>query len=173
MKIILLGYMGSGKTSVGQEILRQTGIRLIDLDQYIEDHAGKSITDIFSQDGEIHFRKLERKCFVEILEMPNNLILSLGGGTPCYSGNHLLLKGDDRKSFFLRASVGELAKRLRADVTSRPLLDTKMGSDLEEFIAKHLFDRNEFYRFATHTIPVDGKSIQSIAEEIVGLAEIG
>lgn len=173
MKIILLGYMGSGKTSVAHQIQRQTGMRLIDLDQYIEDRTGKSIADIFKQDGEIHFRKLERKYFLEILEMPANLILSLGGGTPCYSGNHLLLKGDDRKSFFLRASVGELAKRLRADVASRPLIDDKSDSDLEEFIAKHLFDRNEFYRHATCTIAVDGKSVQSIAEEIIGLAEIG
>lgn len=173
MKIILLGYMGSGKSSVAAEIQRQTGIELIDLDQYIENGFRKTIAEIFADEGEIFFRKLERKFLIEVLEKSGDTILSLGGGTPCYSRNHLLLNGDDRISFFLRASAGELANRLRSDVSARPLIDDKKDDNLEEFIAKHLFDRNEYYRHATHTISVDGKSVNEIAKEIIALAEIG
>lgn len=170
-KIILTGYMGSGKTLVSEILQHKTGWKLIDLDRYIEQRNDASLQQIFSEKGEVYFRKLEHEAFLEVLNSSGDLILSLGGGTPCYAGNHLLLNGDGRKSFFLQTSVGELAARLsKADNSARPLIKDKSIEELTEFIAKHLFDRNFYYRHATHTITTDGKSAEEIAGEILRLA---
>ena len=83
MNIILTGYMGSGKTEIGSRISQKLGMKFIDLDQYIEKKEDSSITKIFEKKGDIYFRKIESKYLHEIIKK-DNIILSLGGGTPCY-----------------------------------------------------------------------------------------
>jgi len=86
-KIILIGYMGSGKSVIGSKLSEALGIQFIDLDDAIESAEGTVISKIFESKGELYFRQLERKCLEQLLELPEPMVLSLGGGTPCYYDN--------------------------------------------------------------------------------------
>jgi len=87
MNIVLLGYMGCGKTTIGKILSKITGKKFIDLDSYIESTTNQTISNIFSSKGEVYFRKIESDCLKVIMGNYDNVILSLGGGTPCYSNN--------------------------------------------------------------------------------------
>src|SRR3970282_2462781 len=107
-KIILLGYMGCGKSTIANKLSKIIEIPFVDLDKKIEEKTNLSINAIFEKHGEIYFRKLEHEVFVELLNSPDNLIIGLGGGTPCYANNTELLKGDNIVSIYLQASVETL-----------------------------------------------------------------
>lgn len=165
-KIILVGYMGSGKTTIGKELADNLQIPFIDLDQYIEVKEQLKITDIFDKKGEVYFRKKEHMYLKELMERTENFVLSLGGGTPCYANNHLYLQSKDVESIYLKASITTLENRLTIS-TNRPLL--KHVTNLKEYIAQHLFERNYFYNFSQHTIVVDNKDTEIIVDEILKL----
>ena len=93
-KIILLGYMGCGKSTIAEKLSGLIQIPFVDLDKCIETKAEMSINQIFESFGEVYFRKLEHDVFVELLASPENQIIGLGGGTPCYANNHELLRGE-------------------------------------------------------------------------------
>lgn len=165
-KIVLVGYMGSGKTTIGKLLAHNAGISFYDLDEIIEQKTKKTIAELFLDQGEINFRKLEHETFRDFLKKHDNFVLALGGGTPCYAGNHLFLQQEDISSFYLKASVKELSQRLMPEKKHRPLI-AKLDDDLfEEFIAKHLFDRSYFYHQAKKVISVDGKMPSEIVSEI-------
>jgi shikimate kinase len=171
IKIILLGYMGSGKSAVAKLLHQETGIQMLDLDQMVEKKAGLSIPELFATKGEIYFRKLEHKLFTEVLRRDTPFILSLGGGTPCYANNHLLLNGDDISAFYLKASPETLFTRLVNDRDHRPLLAGKDPAEMTEFIAKHLFDRSYYYNQAKYKVITDDKSPQEVALEILAVVQ--
>lgn len=166
-KIVLLGYMGSGKSVIGKLLSRKVNLDLLDLDQVIEKRAGMSVNKIFQEKGEIYFRKLESTIFKELMWSEAKFILSVGGGTPCYSNNYELLQQQNVFSVYLKASVEELYNRLTLDKENRPIIASKEADELKEFIAKHLFDRGYYYNQAKHKILVDGKSCDKIVAEIV------
>jgi shikimate kinase len=168
-KIILLGYMGCGKSTIANKLSKTTTIPFVDLDKIIEEKTNLSINQIFEQQGEIHFRKLEHEVFVELLNSPENLIIGLGGGTPCYANNHELLKGENIFSIYLKASIETLFERLVANKDKRPLIADKNEEDMKEFIAKHLFDRSFYYNHAQHKVVVDNKTVD---ETVVDILEI-
>lgn len=168
-KIILLGYMGSGKTTIAQKLANMLKLPFIDLDHYIEKNEKIAIAELFQSNKEIKFRKLEHQYLKELLANNDSFVLSLGGGTPCYANNHLMIRGDHVTSIYLKASIATLTDRLKHQKDSRPLLANQPEGELSEFIAKHLFERSYFYTHATHTINVDGKSVETIANEIVAL----
>ena len=91
MKIVLLGYMASGKSTIGKDLSKNLEVPFIDLDDYIENKFEKSITNIFKEEGEIFFRLQEHEAIKEILENEDRFVLSLGGGTPCYANNMNLI----------------------------------------------------------------------------------
>ena len=164
MKIILLGYMGSGKTTIGIQLARKLFLNFTDLDDFIEEKEQQSIKEIFKQKGEIYFRKIEHKYLKQFINENESYVLSLGGGTPCYAGNlDLILKG---LSFYLRGSIPTLFKRLSENKFKRPLISDLSDDQLTEYIAKHLFERSLFYDKATHKISIDNKDIQEIVTEI-------
>lgn len=165
-KILLLGYMGVGKSVTGKILAKQLELPFYDLDELIEINLGLSVSTIFATKGEIYFRKIEHNLLNEMMEKPEQFILSLGGGTPCYANNHLVLQKADCYSFYLKASVALLTHRLSEDRENRPLLAHLTSSELNEYIAKHLFDRSYFYHQAQFTISVDNKTPDSIALEI-------
>ncbi len=166
-KIILLGYMGCGKSTISKRLSVATGISTVDLDKYIEDRTQLSINKIFEQKGEIYFRKLEREVLLELLNSPENLIIALGGGTPCYANNHELLTGDRIVSIYLKASIETLVNRLYSNRSKRPLIANKDEHELKEFIAKHLFDRSFYYNQAQYKVSIDGKTKDETAEDIL------
>ena len=169
MKIVLLGYMGVGKTYIAKKIAKKVGISCLDLDNLIENQENKSINNIFLEQGEIHFRKLEHEVFNSILETTESIVLSLGGGTPCYYNNHLLLKRKDVISIYLKSSVPFLKEKLKIKKTKRPLIKDLTDDELENYIAKHLFDRSYYYHQAKHIIEVDNKTKKQIVDEIYKL----
>ncbi len=168
-KVVFIGYMGSGKSIVAKNVASKLGFSCLDLDEMIEKKSGMAIDKIFSTKGEIYFRKLEHELFLEVLNNSDDLIISTGGGTPCYYNNHEHLNGENVTSIYLRASIDTLVTRLNTEKQNRPLVANLGDDEVKEFIAKHLFDRSFYYNQATFKIGVDGKSVDEIATEITEL----
>lgn len=166
MKLVLLGYMGCGKSAISKGIQESLDLERIDLDDYIEEKEGNTITNIFAEKGEIYFRKLETQSLQEVLELKKDYILSLGGGTPCF-GNNMELINKQAKSIYLQAAVPTLVERLLPEKAQRPLIARIKDQDLPEFVGKHLFERSQFYSLAQIAVSVDKKSVTAIVEEIV------
>ena len=166
MKIVLIGYMGSGKTTVGKLLANDLGLSFLDLDTYIENSLKTTIPDIFSGMGEIFFRRKEHEYLKEILKNQNNFVLSTGGGTPCYSNNMDTILGDTENVFYLKVAIPGLVQRLIKEREDRPLVKNIPEEDLPEFIGKHMFERSHFYSKASHTIICDNKEPDTIVQEI-------
>ena len=167
MKIILVGYMGSGKSVVAAKLSALLQIPFVELDQLIENRTASTITKIFSEKGELFFRKLEQQIFAEQVALEGILIISTGGGTLCYYNNHEILNYKDVKSFYLSATLQTLVNRLQFEKEKRPLITHLTDSQTHEFISKHLFERSYFYHKAQVTVRVDHKSVVEIATEIL------
>jgi len=168
MKIVLLGYMASGKSAIGVVLANKLGVQFTDLDCFIEEKEQLSIAEIFELKGEIYFRKVEGEYLQELLELEEDYIISLGGGTPCY-GNNIKLIENNSKSFYLNASIETIYSRLKNETSQRPLVATIGKENLKEYIAKHLFERNPFYEKANYTIFVNEKTILEITNELLEL----
>lgn len=169
MIVVLIGYMASGKSTLGKILAEKLSYEFLDLDDYIEKKENSTIKNIFKLKGEIYFRKLETLYLKELLNSKTNLVLSLGGGTPCYSNNmDVILNVDNAKSIYLKASIPTLIKRLKNEKGKRPLIAHIETDDLlAEFIGKHLFERSQFYSLANVTVTTDNKTENDIIEELV------
>lgn len=168
-KIILIGYMGCGKSTIGKLLAKSCTLTFEDLDFYIEKRLETSIETIFKTKGEIYFRKIENQYLAELLISNEKMVLSLGGGTPCFTNNNQLLFTDSYTTIYLKASVNELYNRLKKNKSKRPLLANLNSEEMKEYIGIHLFERSLFYNQATHIITVDGKSPDEIVTEIKDL----
>lgn len=157
--------MGSGKSHISKILSDKLNFKLIDLDKEISKRNKMTIPEIFDKKGEIYFRKLERETLEEILASEKNTILSLGGGTPVYYNNMEIINHNS-KSVFLRASVSTLTERLSKQKEKRPLIANITDENLAEFIAKHLFERNDFYNKAQISIITDNRTPKDIVNEI-------
>jgi shikimate kinase len=166
-KIILLGYMGCGKSTIANRLSKSTGISFVDLDKSIEERTNLSINEIFEQKGELYFRKLEREVLLELLQSPETLIIGLGGGTPCYANNHELLKGEGVFSIYLKAAVATLVDRLVSNNSKRPLIADKSEDEIKEFVAKHLFERSFYYNQAQHILSIEGRTKDETVTDIL------
>ncbi len=167
MKIVLLGYMGSGKTTIGKFLSDKLNSSFIDLDAYIEEKEQMSISQLFATKGEIYFRKQEGIYLKEILGSKSNYILALGGGTPCYGKNMQEINNSKAVGFYLKGSIPFLAKRLEHGKKTRPLIADLKDEELLEYIGKHLFERAPFYEQSDFKIRIDNKSIEEIYCDIV------
>ena len=166
MIISLVGYMGSGKSHISKLLSSKLHYKLLDLDKEISLRLNKSIPEIFQNDGEIYFRKKEKEILEDILQEKENSILSVGGGTPTFYRNMDAIN-EKTTSFFLRTSVKTLSERILKNKEKRPLLARIPDEELPEFIAKHLFERNQFYQKANYIIETEGKSPEEILKEII------
>ncbi|MGL2963723.1 shikimate kinase [Flavobacterium sp. RSB2_4_14] len=165
-KVILIGYMAVGKTTIAQLLAIKMKWKWVDLDKTIEKKMNLSIKELFQQKGEIYFRRIEHEVFKELVENNERLIISTGGGTPCYANNHLFLNGDAVFSVYLQASIPVIFERLKKAKSERPLVANQTEDELKKFIAKNLFDRSYFYNQATVKINVDTKTPEEITDEI-------
>ncbi|SDS04036.1 shikimate kinase [Polaribacter sp. KT25b] len=167
MKIILLGYMASGKSSIGKMLSKNLSLSFIDLDDYIIDQEKMSISEIFKEKGEIYFRLIENRYLKQILSKKEDFILSLGGGTPCYANNMEEINKNDTMSIYLQGNVPTMVKRLIKKKSKRPLIASLDDDQIPEFVAKHLFERRFFYEQAKKIIKIDDKSKKKVAKELV------
>lgn len=161
--------MGSGKSTTARFLSKITQIPYLDLDEVIEKEQGKSVQQLFKDEGEIKFRRLEHEALAALLASEGEFVLALGGGTPVYANNHLLLQRDDVASFYLRTGINEVIRRVQAQGTVRPLLAGREGKELEEFIGQHIFERSYFYNHAKYTVLTDGKLPEEVAADIAAL----
>ncbi len=159
--------MASGKTTIGKLLSKHYNLRFIDLDQYIVDAEGMTISEIFDQKGEIYFRRKETFYLKEVLELDESYVLSLGGGTPCYGNNMELITNSNALSVYLKASIPTITRRIIGGKQKRPLVAHLSVEDIPEFIGKHLFERQYFYNQSKEVVPTDGKTTLEVVNEIL------
>lgn len=163
--VILIGFMGAGKTRVGGAYAAAAGSPLLDTDQMIEIEAGMSISDIFAIQGEPAFRRAETRVLEKLLAETDWSVISVGGGLPLLEQNRLILR-QLGTVVFLRVQPETVLARLKGD-TTRPLL---MGENVEQKVRELLAYRNPLYEAAAHrVIDVDGKTPEEIAAEIASV----
>lgn len=161
--IILIGFMGSGKTCVGKRLAECLTYRFRDTDQMIEQRTGDTINHIFAAHGEEYFRNLETDLLKEMQKQTSQAVISTGGGLPLREQNAKLLK-EMGYVVYLKASRQTTVKRLRDD-TTRPLLQ---GDELEQKVERMLTIRTPIYEKAAHkVIATDDKSIEEIVHFIM------
>ena len=151
-RIILIGYMGSGKTTVGKALSKETGMMFYDLDWYIESRMRKTVAQIFAERGEDGFRKIEHNMLHEVAEF-ENVIISCGGGTPCFFDNMDYLNGQGDVCY-LKASPEVLYNHLLMGKVERPLIKGKSPEELIAFITEQVAKREAFYTKARYTLDV-------------------
>ena len=153
VRIILIGYMGAGKTTVGKALAAELGVPFYDLDWFITTRYRKSVPEIFAESGEEGFRELERRMLHEVAEF-EDIVLSCGGGTPCFFDNidYLNQQGD---VVYLKATPEVLYRHLLMAKVERPLLKGKSPDELIDYITHHLQEREPFYSRARYSLDVD------------------
>ncbi len=160
--IILIGYMGCGKTSVGARLSKQLSYDFLDTDAIIEQKTGDTVSHIFATHGEDYFRSLETELLKELLPVLERTVLSTGGGLPLREQNAGLLK-ELGFVVHLKASKETTLQRLKGD-TTRPLLQ---GEDIEQKVESMLAYRMPIYERTAHAVVVtDGRSVKEIAARI-------
>jgi len=165
MKVILVGYMASGKTVVARRLAQLLNLRFVDTDKWIEARSCKTIPEIFSEDGEHVFREIEKEC-LEFLIDKDNMVIASGGGMPCFNKS-IDLMVELGETVYLEADVQTLVYRLWDEKSGRPIINNFHAiEDLHNFISKHLSEREEYYMKCNHIVSVDGKPVERIAEEI-------
>lgn len=166
MKIVLLGYMASGKSSVGKLLSKKLSMKFLDLDDYIINKEGMSIAEIFEKKGEVYFRVIENKYLKEVLNTKDQFILALGGGTPCYANNMEEINKGNTVSIYLQGKTKTMIDRLIKKKSKRPLIASLADDKIPEFVAKHLFERRLYYELAKVTVEIDAKSKKEVAKEL-------
>lgn len=151
-RIIIIGYMGSGKTTVGHALSQELGLPFYDLDWYIETRMHCTVKQIFDEKGEEGFRKIEHSLLHEVAEF-ENVIISCGGGTPCFFDNidYINRQGE---TVYLKCTTDVLYKHLKMGKTVRPLLLNKTPDEVKTFIESQLKQREPFYAKAKHVVDV-------------------
>lgn len=156
MVFALIGFMGCGKSSVGKRVARMVDFPFYDLDDLIVQRAGKSIPQIFSEDGEPAFRKMELETLAEFLARPGDAVLALGGGTPVVpQAGEMLHEG--AVTVYLSATPATIVSHLRGELDSRPLLKKGGEKAIEEIMEVRL---PIYERVADEIICVDGLSFE-------------
>ena len=171
IRIFLIGYMGAGKTTLGKAFARELGLTFVDLDWYIEERFHKSIRQLFTERGEDGFRELEKRMLHEVAEF-ENVVISTGGGTPCFFDNveYMNTMGE---SIFLDVDIQVLFRRLKVAKQQRPLLAQKNDEELMAFITENLQKRLPFYTKAIHVF--NGEKLEDrhqIKESVERLKEL-
>ncbi|MCH5231195.1 MAG: shikimate kinase [Muribaculaceae bacterium] len=140
MIFYIVGYMASGKTTFGSELARQLKIPFIDLDRYVEEKEERSINELFSEEGEDGFRKIESRRLREATSETPHCVIACGGGTPCHFDNMDYLN-ENGITVFLETSTPVLISRLQAENETRPIVANKSDDEIEEQILSQLCER--------------------------------
>ncbi|MEM9887915.1 MAG: shikimate kinase [Bacteroidota bacterium] len=150
MLLFIIGFMGSGKSYLGKRIAPKLAYDFLDLDDYIEERTGRSISEIFIEDGEVAFRQIESDC-LKSLESQSQLVLATGGGTPCFFDN-IHWMNQKGTTVFLDVITPILVQRLSSETEQRPLLAGRSAEELSTFITQKVAERRPFYEKAQHIL---------------------
>lgn len=171
IRIFLIGYMGAGKTTLGKALAHEMNLPFVDLDWYTEERFHRSIRELFAERGEDAFRQLERNMLHEVGEF-EDLIISTGGGTPCFFDN-IDYMNRCGQTVFLEVHPDILFRRLRVATRQRPILQGKSEEELREFICQALQQRLPYYEQARYRFDAGQlESRHQIAESVKGVREL-
>jgi len=151
-RIIIIGYMGSGKTTVGNALSRDLGLPFYDLDWYIETRMHATVKQLFDERGEDGFRRIEHNMLHEVAEF-EDVIISCGGGTPCFFDNMDYIN-QQGETVYLKCTPDTLFRHLKMGHTVRPLLLNKTPDEVRAYIEQQLTVREPFYSRAKHIVDV-------------------
>lgn len=165
MQIFLIGFMGCGKTTVGIPLASQLGYKFIDQDELIEQYYNMTISDVFATHGEAQFRETEHNIVTGLVNSKDDIVVSTGGGAPCFLGNMELMNGN-ATTIYLKAEPKTLMHRLKDSTDTRPLLAGKTDTELLEFITNKLREREAFYCQAKVILKTDGLSVKEVIYKI-------
>ena len=170
MTIFIIGFMGCGKTYVGQALAEKLGYYFIDLDSAIEASAKKKIVDLFNDEGEAVFRTMETDTLHKIYK--ENTVISTGGGTPCFADNMSWMKSRGL-TVFLNPSIDIISDRLKTEKSQRPLIAAVPDDELKNHIYKLYLQRLPHYEAADLSIAAEGEEdILKVIIEAVGQIEL-
>jgi len=170
MTIFLLGFMGCGKSYIGQVLAQELGYDFVDLDAAIESAEGKKIIEIFDMKGEAEFRIIESAMLKKIFK--ENTVISTGGGTPCFADNLEWMKSNGL-TVFLNPSIDIISERLKAEKSQRPLIAFVPDDELKNHIYKLYLQRLPYYEAADLSIAAVGEEdILKVIIEAVGQIEL-
>jgi shikimate kinase len=165
MKIFLIGFMGSGKTYCGKQLSLKLHIPFYDLDELIVTEIGKTINEIFAEEGEEYFRLKEKEILHTITESHETFIMACGGGAPCYF-NNIEYMNESGVTVWMNTPVDILYERLLKEKENRPLLKHLSDEQLKGFIIKKFSDRKMYYEQAAIRIDDDRLSTEVLIQKI-------
>lgn len=168
-KVFLIGFMGSGKSKLGNELSKRLNCKFIDLDQEIENQLDQNISSVFRKYGEEHFRQVEAAILDKVSNIKERTIISTGGGTPCFNKN-LEKMNANGLTIFLSTPVETLAERLNEEKETRPLISDKEDEELKDYISKLLSERMRFYDQAQYK--VSNNNALSLTRKIDALEQL-
>lgn len=167
--IFLIGYMGTGKSTLGRELAQSLNLSFVDLDNFIENRYNKTISQLFEEGGESFFRDVERKTLQEVA-LFEDVIISTGGGTPCFFDN-MQIMNDLGTTIHLATDISVLCSRLNKFKDKRPLIKDKTEEELYSFIQENLEKRNPYYnkaQMAFETKEITNKEdLQAHVDELI------
>ena len=165
LKLFFIGFMGCGKTHWGRVVSQKLHLPFFDLDEKVEEQAGKSITEIFNDEGEEYFRMLEKEIMHMIVESHASFVMATGGGTPCYYNNIDYMKKQGT-TVWINCSIDCLYQRLSKEQEQRPLIRDLTGDHLRTYITKKFGDRKIYYQQASMIFNEDDIRIDELVDRI-------
>ncbi|NBC83318.1 MAG: AAA family ATPase [Bacteroidetes bacterium] len=164
MKIFLIGFMGSGKTTVGKKLANLLNYTFMDMDQYIEYEEGRSVSQIFELAGEDYFRQAESRALHALLQK-EDIVVATGGGTPCFNNNMKLIT-QNSIAIYLKLSPKAFVSRVYDPNTNRPLIKGKSREELEKYAEELLSKREPYYTQAKHIVNAINEGPGEIAYKV-------
>lgn len=165
--VYLTGFMGSGKTTVGKKLAAQLNYTFIDLDSYIEQQEGRSISELFNEHGENYFREVEHQCLQTLLKL-EKLVVACGGGTPCFY-DAMQQMNEHGITVYLQMNVLAIFNRLKQGRMQRPLIAGKSDEALRQYIDEKLKEREPFYLQAQIVVPAIDLNISELKNKIIDI----
>jgi shikimate kinase len=156
VRLFIIGYKNSGKTTLGKKLAVRLNLEFIDLDDYIEKQAGKTIPEIFTEAGEKEFRRIERNALCRVIGQ-DNILVSTGGGVPCYHDNMTRMEKCGIV-IYLKADDETLIERLKTAAIDRPLVKGKSEAEFRSYLAE-LRNRCEHHYSRAHIIAEGNKIV--------------
>lgn len=169
MRIFLIGYMGAGKTTLGQRLSEAMALQFADLDGHIEKSERRTIPEIFEKEGEAGFRGVERKALHSLADSTDEMVIATGGGTPCFYDN-MEFMNKNGITLYLKLDIPSLVFRLQHDAAVRPLIHGMSPEQLTNFVQQHLEERKEFYEESQIEINALGMSEKKIEDLVFQIA---
>ncbi len=163
-RVYLIGFMGSGKSTLGRWLADAMDWSFLDLDLFIENKYHKTIPQIFEEKGESAFREMENICLEEVSSF-ENVIIGAGGGTPCYY-NNMDIMNQTGLAIYLKLTPEVIYNRLMTSKAKRPLIEGKHGEELLSFIAEKLSEREDYYMKANMIADAENWEVDNYVDSI-------